>query len=114
MGAMTAKEEGMSALSAAEESSRDPLAVPVSNRVEPARFVGGLAVVDVADCAAVEVELLPLEPDSDGTNDEGATPVVGVGEREMKHLDWYVKISIGAALVGASMELFMIKTGFCV
>ncbi|KAK9179423.1 hypothetical protein WN943_028623 [Citrus x changshan-huyou] len=32
----------------------------------------------------------------------------------MKFLDWYLKIAIGAALVGGSMELFMIKTGFCV
>ncbi|XP_073265369.1 uncharacterized protein [Populus alba] len=31
---------------------------------------------------------------------------------EMKFLDWYVKISAGGALIGASMELFMIKTGF--
>ncbi|KAJ8773575.1 hypothetical protein K2173_005821 [Erythroxylum novogranatense] len=30
----------------------------------------------------------------------------------MKFLDWYSKIAIGSALVGASMELFMIKTGF--
>ncbi|XP_048321818.1 uncharacterized protein LOC107411405 isoform X2 [Ziziphus jujuba] len=33
-------------------------------------------------------------------------------KREVKFLDWYLKISVGAALVGASMELFMIKTGF--
>ncbi|KAB5556471.1 hypothetical protein DKX38_007380 [Salix brachista] len=32
---------------------------------------------------------------------------------EMKFLDWYLKISAGGALIGASMELFMIKTGFC-
>uniref|UniRef100_A0A2P2JWW8 Uncharacterized protein LOC105631842 n=1 Tax=Rhizophora mucronata TaxID=61149 RepID=A0A2P2JWW8_RHIMU len=30
----------------------------------------------------------------------------------MKFLDWYVKIAVGSALIGASMELFMIKTGF--
>ncbi|PON80287.1 DNA mismatch repair protein [Parasponia andersonii] len=30
----------------------------------------------------------------------------------MKFLDWYLKISIGAALIGASMEFFMINTGF--
>ncbi|KAL9393507.1 hypothetical protein Peur_012792 [Populus x canadensis] len=30
----------------------------------------------------------------------------------MKFLDWYVKISAAGALIGASMELFMIKTGF--
>ncbi|KAL9241250.1 hypothetical protein vseg_015381 [Gypsophila vaccaria] len=30
----------------------------------------------------------------------------------MKFLDWYVKIAVGSALVGASMEMFMIKTGF--
>ncbi|KAG5245131.1 DNA mismatch repair protein [Salix suchowensis] len=30
----------------------------------------------------------------------------------MKFLDWYLKISAGGALIGASMELFMIKTGF--
>ncbi|XP_061339486.1 uncharacterized protein LOC133286142 [Gastrolobium bilobum] len=30
----------------------------------------------------------------------------------MKFLDWYLKIGVGSALVGASMELFMIKTGF--
>ncbi|EXB74826.1 hypothetical protein L484_023570 [Morus notabilis] len=28
----------------------------------------------------------------------------------MKFLDWYLKISVGAALIGASMEMFMIKT----
>jgi len=32
----------------------------------------------------------------------------------MKFLDWYLKIGVVSALVGASMELFMIKTGFCV
>ncbi|XP_028759860.1 uncharacterized protein LOC114718638 isoform X2 [Neltuma alba] len=30
----------------------------------------------------------------------------------MKFLDWYLKIGAVSALVGASMELFMIKTGF--
>ncbi|XP_065863540.1 uncharacterized protein [Euphorbia lathyris] len=30
----------------------------------------------------------------------------------MKFLDWYVKIAVGSALVGASMEFFMVKTGF--
>ncbi|KAL1330163.1 uncharacterized protein LOC107625215 isoform X1 [Arachis ipaensis] len=30
----------------------------------------------------------------------------------MKFLDWYLKIGVVSALVGASMELFMIKTGF--
>ncbi|KAG2721592.1 hypothetical protein I3843_02G074800 [Carya illinoinensis] len=30
----------------------------------------------------------------------------------MKFLDWYLKISVVSALVGASMEFFMIKTGF--
>ncbi|KAJ9141024.1 hypothetical protein P3X46_031608 [Hevea brasiliensis] len=30
----------------------------------------------------------------------------------MKFLDWYVKIAVGSALIGASMELFMNKTGF--
>ncbi|EEF45463.1 uncharacterized protein LOC8262369 [Ricinus communis] len=30
----------------------------------------------------------------------------------MKFVDWYAKIAVGSALVGASMELFMIKTGF--
>ncbi|XP_050220538.1 uncharacterized protein LOC126670759 [Mercurialis annua] len=30
----------------------------------------------------------------------------------MKFLDWYAKIAIGSALVGASMEFFMINTGF--
>ncbi|GAV63381.1 hypothetical protein CFOL_v3_06899 [Cephalotus follicularis] len=30
----------------------------------------------------------------------------------MKFLDWYVKIAVGAFLVGGSMEFFMIKTGF--
>ncbi|KAL9249686.1 hypothetical protein AKJ16_DCAP01142 [Drosera capensis] len=33
---------------------------------------------------------------------------------KMKFLDWYAKIAVVSALVGASMELFMIKTGFCV
>ncbi|KAH1227564.1 hypothetical protein GmHk_10G027778 [Glycine max] len=32
----------------------------------------------------------------------------------MKFLDWYLKIGVVSALVGASMEMFMIKTGFCV
>jgi hypothetical protein len=32
----------------------------------------------------------------------------------MKFLDWYVKIGVASALVGASMEFFMVKTGFCV
>ncbi|KAH1101302.1 hypothetical protein GLYMA_13G132200v4 [Glycine max] len=31
---------------------------------------------------------------------------------KMKFLDWYLKIGVVSALVGASMELFMIKTGF--
>ncbi|XP_020207944.1 uncharacterized protein LOC109792902 isoform X1 [Cajanus cajan] len=30
----------------------------------------------------------------------------------MKFLDWYLKIGVVSALVGASMEMFMIKTGF--
>ncbi|KAL9228064.1 hypothetical protein vseg_003680 [Gypsophila vaccaria] len=30
----------------------------------------------------------------------------------MKFVDWYVKIAVGSALIGASMEMFMIKTGF--
>ncbi|XP_057766220.1 uncharacterized protein LOC130986738 isoform X2 [Salvia miltiorrhiza] len=30
----------------------------------------------------------------------------------MKFWDWYLKIAIGSAMVGGSMELFMIKTGF--
>ncbi|KAI6681475.1 hypothetical protein NL676_035356 [Syzygium grande] len=30
----------------------------------------------------------------------------------LKFLDWYVKIAVFSALVGGSMELFMIKTGF--
>ncbi|KAK3039027.1 hypothetical protein RJ639_027512 [Escallonia herrerae] len=32
----------------------------------------------------------------------------------MKFLDWYLKIAIGSAMIGGSMEFFMIKTGFCV
>ncbi|XP_072994848.1 uncharacterized protein, partial [Typha latifolia] len=31
---------------------------------------------------------------------------------EMRFLGWYLKIAAGSALVGASMELFMIHTGF--
>ncbi|XP_068478959.1 uncharacterized protein [Phaseolus vulgaris] len=31
---------------------------------------------------------------------------------KMKFLDWYLKIGVVSALVGASMEVFMIKTGF--
>ncbi|GER50142.1 UDP-N-acetylmuramoylalanine--D-glutamate ligase [Striga asiatica] len=31
----------------------------------------------------------------------------------MKFLDWYLKIAAVSALIGGSMELFMIKTGFC-
>ncbi|KAG6508684.1 hypothetical protein ZIOFF_034064 [Zingiber officinale] len=30
----------------------------------------------------------------------------------MKFLDWYLKIGVVSALVGASMEVFMIHTGF--
>ncbi|OVA12552.1 hypothetical protein BVC80_8549g7 [Macleaya cordata] len=29
----------------------------------------------------------------------------------MKFLDWYLKIAVVGATIGASMELFMIKTG---
>ncbi|PIN23614.1 hypothetical protein CDL12_03664 [Handroanthus impetiginosus] len=32
----------------------------------------------------------------------------------MKFLDWYLKIAVVSAMIGGSMELFMIKTGFCV
>ncbi|XP_019105378.2 uncharacterized protein LOC104894808 [Beta vulgaris subsp. vulgaris] len=31
---------------------------------------------------------------------------------QMKFLDWYLKIAVGSAMIGASMEFFMIKTGF--
>ncbi|CAI8602733.1 unnamed protein product [Vicia faba] len=31
---------------------------------------------------------------------------------KMKFLDWYLKIGVASALVGASMEFFMVKTGF--
>ncbi|XP_010240866.2 PREDICTED: uncharacterized protein LOC104585618 [Nelumbo nucifera] len=31
---------------------------------------------------------------------------------EMKFLDWYLKIAAVSALIGASMEFFMIQTGF--
>ncbi|KAI3900733.1 hypothetical protein MKW92_036308 [Papaver armeniacum] len=30
----------------------------------------------------------------------------------MKFLDWYLKIVVVGATIGASMEMFMIKTGF--
>ncbi|XAR57140.1 hypothetical protein NMG60_11025176 [Bertholletia excelsa] len=30
----------------------------------------------------------------------------------MKFWDWYLKLAIANALIGGSMELFMIKTGF--
>ncbi|KAK4372536.1 hypothetical protein RND71_007920 [Anisodus tanguticus] len=30
----------------------------------------------------------------------------------MKFWDWYVKIAVVSAMIGGSMELFMIKTGF--
>ncbi|XP_023917054.1 uncharacterized protein LOC112028587 [Quercus suber] len=30
----------------------------------------------------------------------------------MKFLDWYLKIALMSAGIGASMEFFMIKTGF--
>ncbi|KAH0470808.1 hypothetical protein IEQ34_000531 [Dendrobium chrysotoxum] len=36
------------------------------------------------------------------------------GGGQLKFLDWYLKIAAVSALVGASMELFMIHTGFCV
>lgn len=32
----------------------------------------------------------------------------------MRFLGWYLKIAVGGAAIGASMELFMIHTGFCV
>ncbi|PKU77456.1 uncharacterized protein LOC110108733 [Dendrobium catenatum] len=34
------------------------------------------------------------------------------GGGQLKFLDWYLKIAAVSALVGASMELFMIHTGF--
>ncbi|KZV21168.1 hypothetical protein F511_24732 [Dorcoceras hygrometricum] len=30
----------------------------------------------------------------------------------MKHVHWYLKIAIVSAMIGGSMEYFMIKTGF--
>ncbi|GAA0141607.1 DNA metabolism protein [Lithospermum erythrorhizon] len=30
----------------------------------------------------------------------------------MKFLGWYLKIALGSTVVGGSMEMFMIKTGF--
>ncbi|XP_043691250.1 uncharacterized protein LOC122641957 isoform X1 [Telopea speciosissima] len=33
-------------------------------------------------------------------------------KKKMKFLDWYLKIAVGSALIGASMEFFMIQTGF--
>ncbi|CAA0839915.1 Unknown protein [Striga hermonthica] len=30
----------------------------------------------------------------------------------MKFLDWYLKIAAASALIGGSMELFIVKTGF--
>ncbi|CAL5347078.1 unnamed protein product [Camellia sinensis] len=30
----------------------------------------------------------------------------------MKFWDWYLKISVVSALIGGSMEFFMVKTGF--
>ncbi|CAM8979498.1 unnamed protein product [Rhodiola kirilowii] len=30
----------------------------------------------------------------------------------MKFADWYLKIAVVSALIGGSMELFMVKTGF--
>ncbi|KAF5452408.1 hypothetical protein F2P56_027408 [Juglans regia] len=41
-----------------------------------------------------------------------ATPSRFAQKVKMKFLDWYLKISVVSALVGASMEFFMIKTGF--
>ncbi|KAL0928543.1 hypothetical protein M5K25_000434 [Dendrobium thyrsiflorum] len=35
------------------------------------------------------------------------------GGGQLKFLDWYLKIAAVSGLVGASMELFMIHTGFC-
>jgi hypothetical protein len=32
----------------------------------------------------------------------------------MKHGAWYAKLVVASSLCGAAMELFMIKTGFCV
>lgn len=34
--------------------------------------------------------------------------------KDMRFLGWYLKIAVGGAAIGASMELFMIHTGFCV
>ncbi|THF94209.1 hypothetical protein TEA_029979 [Camellia sinensis var. sinensis] len=31
----------------------------------------------------------------------------------MKFWDWYLKISVVSAMIGGSMEFFMVKTGFC-
>ncbi|EYU43876.1 hypothetical protein MIMGU_mgv1a017789mg [Erythranthe guttata] len=30
----------------------------------------------------------------------------------MKFVDWYLKIAVVSAMIGGSMEFFMIKTGF--
>uniref|UniRef100_A0A0E0BEH0 Uncharacterized protein n=1 Tax=Oryza glumipatula TaxID=40148 RepID=A0A0E0BEH0_9ORYZ len=32
--------------------------------------------------------------------------------KDMRFLGWYLKIAVGGAAIGASMELFMIHTGF--
>ncbi|XP_020580604.1 uncharacterized protein LOC110024788 [Phalaenopsis equestris] len=34
------------------------------------------------------------------------------GSGQLKFLDWYLKIAAVSAFVGASMEIFMIHTGF--
>lgn len=32
--------------------------------------------------------------------------------QDMKFLDWYIKLAVGFATIGAAMEYFMIRTGF--
>ncbi|XP_048129926.1 uncharacterized protein LOC115727781 isoform X1 [Rhodamnia argentea] len=46
--------------------------------------------------------------------DSGVSAALTLSSFDMavKFLDWYVKIAVFSALIGGSMELFMIKTGF--
>ncbi|KAF6161426.1 hypothetical protein GIB67_009305, partial [Kingdonia uniflora] len=39
-------------------------------------------------------------------------PEPNISSIHMKFLDWYLKIAAVSAMIGASMELFMVKTGF--
>ncbi|RZB72330.1 hypothetical protein D0Y65_036577, partial [Glycine soja] len=61
-----------------------------------------------SDSYREQLESVAISTNSQVLNTRIGTPNM----LKMKFLDWYLKIGVVSALVGASMELFMIKTGF--